>query len=104
MHCHGLVDGLVDLNITLQVRLGNGILEHLNIAQRLQFVCQRNGLLGRSEALIRINGHLELQAAHLQNRPQAVHHRLFDLALDLDAFESSFERSLHRPFAVFGRL
>ena len=104
MHSHGQIDLLANLDEAVEVGFGNGVLEHLDIAQRLQLMCQLDRLRSGVETLVGVDGHLEFGAGYIQHRLQAFDHRLLEHALDLDALEASLESTLHRALAVFGSL
>ena len=104
-HVHGYrqVNRLVDLDIAFQIGLWDGILKNLDVAYLCKLLRQLDGLLGRVEALVGIDRHLKIHPAHFAHGLQPLDHRLLDLALDLDAFESVCERPFNRSLAVFNR-
>ena len=65
MHRHRQVDGLVNLDIPLQIGFGNRVFEDLYVADRFKLMRQLNSLLGSAKTLVRIYGDLEVDSCNL---------------------------------------
>ena len=90
MQGNGHLQLLAQQDIPVEVAFGHGIFKHRDALTILaQRVGQLNGVGRVIETGVRVHGDLEFIAYRFRDGPDALHVRIFERALDLDAVEAA---------------